>query len=71
MMGHQSTKRELFVSISLEDYVPEDHLLRAVDRYLDLSEFRQDLAESYSHTGRPSIDPELLRVRKRTYCSVR
>ena len=60
MMGHQSTKRELFVSISLEDYVPEDHLLRAVDRYLDLSEFRQNLAESYSHTGRPSIDPELM-----------
>jgi transposase len=60
MMGHQSTKRELFVSISLEDYVPEDHLLRAVDRYLDLSEFRQNLAGSYSHTGRPSIDPELM-----------
>lgn len=60
MMGHQSTKRELFVSISLEDYVPEDHLLRAMDRYLDLSEFRQNLAESYSHTGRPSIDPELM-----------
>ena len=50
MMGRQATKRELFVSISLEDYVPEDHLLRAVDRYLDLSEFRQSLAESYSHT---------------------
>jgi transposase len=31
-----------------------------VDRYLDLSDFRQNLAESYSHTGRPSIDPELL-----------
>jgi len=60
MMGRQATKRELFVSISLEDYVPEDHLLRAVDRYLDLSEFRQSLAESYSHTGRPSIDPELM-----------
>lgn len=60
MMGRQSTKREMFVSISLEDYVPEDHLLRAVDRYLDLSEFRQNLAESYSHTGRPSIDPELM-----------
>lgn len=60
MMGHQATKRELFVSISLEDYVPEDHLLRAVDRYLDLSEFRAHLADSYSHTGRPSIDPELM-----------
>ena len=60
MMGRQATKRELFVSISLDEYVPDDHLLRAVDRYLDLSAFRQDLAESYSHTGRPSIDPELM-----------
>jgi transposase len=60
MMGRQATKRELFVSVSLDEYVPEDHLLRAVDRYLDLSDFRQNLAESYSHTGRPSIDPELL-----------
>jgi hypothetical protein len=30
MMGRQSTKRELFVSVSLDEYVPEDHLLRAV-----------------------------------------
>lgn len=60
MMGSQATKRELFVSVSLDEYVPEDHLLRAVDRYLDLSDFRQKLAESYSHAGRPSIDPELM-----------
>jgi transposase len=60
MMGHQAKKRECFVSISLEEYVPEDHLLRAVDRFLDLSEFRQSLAGTYSHTGRPSIDPELM-----------
>lgn len=44
MMGHQATKRESFVSISLEDYVPQDHLLRAVDRFLDLSESRESAA---------------------------
>jgi transposase len=60
MMGRQATKRELFVSLSLDEYVPEDHLLRAADRYLDLSEFRGNLAESYSHTGWSSIDPELI-----------
>ncbi|MDX8124219.1 IS1182 family transposase [Janthinobacterium sp. GMG2] len=60
MMGRQETKRELFVLISLNEYVPEDHLLRAVDQYLDLSEFRESLAQSYSHTGRPSVDPELM-----------
>lgn len=60
MMGRQATKRELFVMISLDEYVPENHLLRAVDRYLDLSEFRLCLADSYSHTGRPSVDPKLM-----------
>jgi len=60
MIGRQATKRELFVMISLDEYVSEDHLLRAVDRYLDLSEFRLCLADSYSHTDRPSIDPELM-----------
>lgn len=60
MMGRQTTKREYFVSVSLDEYVPEDHLLRAIDHYLDLSEFRQYMANFYSHTGRPSIDPELM-----------
>jgi transposase len=60
MIGRQATKRECFVSISLEEYVAQDHLLRVVDWFLDLSEFRQSLAGSYSHTGRPSIDPELM-----------
>jgi hypothetical protein len=50
MVGRQATKRELFVIIGLDEYVSEDHLLRAVDRYLDLSEFRPCPADSYSHT---------------------
>jgi transposase len=37
-----------------------DHLLRGIDRFLDLTELRQHLAPFYSHTGRPSIDPELM-----------
>jgi hypothetical protein len=41
MMERQTTERELFVMISLDEYVPQDHLLRAVDRYLDLSGFHQ------------------------------
>jgi transposase len=46
-----------------------DHLLRGIDRFLDLSELRRHLAPFYSHTGRPSIDPELLlRVLLVGYC---
>src|SRR5207247_6941625 len=37
-----------------------DHLLRGIDRFLDLGELRRHLAPFYSHTGRPSVDPELM-----------
>lgn len=61
MMGQRGGNQEqLFYSFSLEDHVPADHLLRGVDRFLDLSELRQHLAGHYSNTGRPSIDPELM-----------
>jgi len=61
MMGLQGRQQdELFYSFSLESHVPADHLLRGIDRCLDLSELRQQLAPYYSHTGRPSIDPELM-----------
>jgi transposase len=61
MMGQQGGGQDrLFYSFNLDDHVPQDHLLRGVDRFLDLSELRRRLAAFYSHTGRPSIDPELM-----------
>lgn len=61
MMGQQAGGQErLFYSFNLEDHVPAEHLLRGIDHCLDLSELRQYLTEYYSHTGRPSIDPELM-----------
>jgi transposase len=61
MMGQQAGARDqLFYSFNLEAHVPADHLLRSIDRFLDLSELRRHLASFYSHTGRPSIDPELM-----------
>ena len=61
MMGpKQEAQAALFYEFSLEDHVPQDHLLRSIDRFVDLRDIRQYLAEFYSHTGRPSIDPELL-----------
>ena len=61
MMGHlPSGQDHLFYSFNLESIVPENHLLRGIDRCLDLADLRDHLAEYYSHTGRPSIDPELM-----------
>jgi transposase len=61
MMGqHGGNQDRLFYSFNLDAHVPADHLLRAIDRFLDLTQLRQHLAPFYSHTGRPSIDPELM-----------
>jgi transposase len=44
----------------MEDIVPENHLLRLIDRHIDLKFIRDKVKHLYSHTGRPSIDPEVL-----------
>jgi transposase len=61
MIGFQTDKQKrLFYSFDLEDHVPQNHLLRGINQHLDLTNLRQHLADYYSHTGRPSIDPELM-----------
>ena len=60
MMGHHSRAESLFYYFRLEDQVPENHLLRLIDRHVSFDFVRAKLKASYSDTGRPSIDPELL-----------
>src|ERR687894_1968522 len=61
MMGPRQVEQgALFYNFSLDDHVPADHLLRSVDRFLDLAGLRRELAPYYSETGRPSVDPELM-----------
>ena len=61
MMGpKQEAQAALFYEFSLEGHVPQDHLLRSIDRFVDLASVRSHLAAFYSYTGRPSVDPELL-----------
>ena len=61
MMGRLERDQErLFYEYRLDDLVPSDHLVRRIDGVLDLSWLRGELAPFYSHTGRPSIDPELM-----------
>ena len=50
----------LFYYFRLEDQVPENHLLRLIDRHVNLEFIRTKLKDCYSDAGRPSIDPELL-----------
>ena len=61
MMGHRQVEQAaLFYEFSLERHVPADHLLRAIDRFVELGDLRRELAPFYSTLGRPSIDPELM-----------
>src|SRR5436305_7829133 len=61
MMGERRVREEaLFYDFSLERHVPEKHLLRSIDRFVELDGLRQELTPFYSEMGRPSIDPELL-----------
>jgi transposase len=61
MMGHrQFDQAALFYEFSIETHVPMDHLLRSIDRFVELGELRRELACFYSPMGRPSVDPELM-----------
>jgi transposase len=61
MMGEPVGQQDhLFYEFRLDDRVPADHLLRRIDAVLDLNWLRGELAPFYSHTGRPSVCPELM-----------
>jgi transposase len=61
MLGRKERDQlELFMTGSLRQLVPDDHVLARVDRVLDLSWLRDEVADLYcADTGRPGIDPEV------------
>jgi len=61
MMGQRpSQQNALFYDFCLEKHIPQDHFLRQIDQFLDFESIRSHLKPYYSHTGRPSVDPELM-----------
>ena len=60
MMGQQPRMEPMFYYFRLEDQIPEHHLFRRIDRYVDFRFLRERLRDAYSSVGRPSIDPEIL-----------
>jgi len=60
MIGKKkSSQPTLFIPGSIEDFIPSDHILKRVDRVLDLSWLRAEVADFYCEdNGRPGIDPE-------------
>lgn len=61
MLGRKERGQlELFITGSLRDLVPDDHVLVRVDRVLDLSWLPTEVAGLYcADNGRPGIDPEV------------
>ena len=60
MMGQNDRSESLFYYFRIEDQVPENHLLRLIDRFVSFDFVGEKLGASHSETGRPSIDPEVL-----------
>ena len=61
MLGRREQDQgEFFHEFHLDAVVPPDHLVRRIDRVLDTSWVHRELEPFYSHTGRPSVDPELM-----------
>jgi transposase len=60
MMGRHDRAEALFYYFRLDDQVPENHLLRLIEKHISFAFVRERLKDSYSESGRPSIDPELL-----------
>lgn len=58
MQGRHEFQPELFSAIDFEQLIPKSHLLRRIDKVLDLSFLPKLTAPLYSQNqGRPSIDP--------------
>ena len=59
MLGYKERSQgELFITGSLRQLLPDDHILVRVDRVLDLIWLRGEAADLYCHdNGGPGIDP--------------
>lgn len=60
MIGNQDRWQEdLFVACPLRELIPDDHVLKRVDKILDLSWLREEVKDCYClDNGRPGIAPE-------------
>lgn len=60
MLREKEKENKLFYNFKIDDYIPEDHFLRLVDKYLSFNFIRERVKHLYSHTGQPAIDPVVL-----------
>ena len=56
MMGRQS-RQTAMIFVDIESLIPENHLLRKIERMVSFDFIYDLLAPYYPATGRPSVDP--------------
>jgi transposase len=60
MQGKKINAPRLFYQVSLESLVPQDHIIRKIDKILDLEFLYAATKPYYAHDGKPSVDPIVL-----------
>ncbi len=61
MLNKSTDKRDQYEMISVSELVPKNHLLRKVDKVLDLNFVYELVEDKYClDNGSPSIDPVIL-----------
>lgn len=60
MLGQRSKEKKLFYYLRPDDLIPSDHILRLINQHVEFSLIRSKVEHLYSHTGRPSVDPEVM-----------
>jgi len=60
MMGESEGQKSFYYNMTIEQFVPADHPLRAIRPLIDVKAIRRECRDLYSPIGRPSIPPEQL-----------
>ena len=60
MMGRKECDTEAVHCFVMHRMIPDGHILKLIDKHVDFSFVRERVRHLYSHTGRPSVDPEVM-----------
>jgi len=60
VQGRKEFNQRIYYNINLDSLVPENHLLKRLDKLVSFDFVRDITKDYYSHTGKPSIDPIVL-----------
>jgi len=60
VQGKKEFRQRIYYNINLDSLVPQDHLLKRLEKLISFDFVRDITKDYYSHTGKPSIDPIVL-----------